>query len=222
MTEHKCKLYLISPPVFELDEMAQNLKEAFKGGTISAFQLRMKKKDALSGQYIVAPDEDEVREAIKLLMPICREHDCVFILNDNPYLAAEMGCDGVHLGEDDMSVQEARKIVGKNVVIGASCYGSKDKAFIAAEQGADYVAFGAFYDTQTKTPKGRPTPDLIEFWHQYTDVPCVAIGGIKVDNAAPIIKASPDFIAVVTGVWDYPDGITQAVKDFNEVIDKNQ
>lgn len=221
MTENeKCKLYLISPPKFEIDEMAHNLKEAFKGGPVPVFQLRMKNLDAASKQYISPANEEEVREAIEILLPICRENNCAFILNDNPKLAAEMGCDGVHLGVEDISVKEARKIVGKNFVIGASCYASKDRAFQAGEEGADYVAFGAFYDTQTKTPRGRPTPELLEFWSKYTNIPCVAIGGIKVENAAPIIKAGADFIAVVTGVWDYKKGIAQAVKDFNELFGK--
>jgi len=218
MSDNKCKLYLISPPKFELDEFAHDLKDAFKGGEVAAFQLRMKNKDMTTGQLIAPPDEDDVRRAIEVLKPICKENDCVFILNDNPRLAAETGCDGVHLGEDDMSVKEARGIVGNNMVIGASCYASKDLAFMAAEQGADYVAFGAFYETQTKTPKGRPTPEIIEFWSNFTNLPCVAIGGIKTNNALPLVKAGADFIAVVTGVWGHEKGIQQAVKEFNELF----
>ena len=220
--EDKCKLYLISPPKFDLEEMAHNLKEAFKGGSVPAFQLRMKSKDSKTSQYIAPPDANEVREAIEVLLPICRENNCAFILNDNPKLAIEMGCDGVHVGVEDVSVKEARKIVGKNLIVGASCYDSKDRAFSAGEQGANYVAFGAFYDTQTKTPRGRPTKELLEFWSQYANIPAVAIGGIKVDNCEPLVKAGADFIAVVTGVWDYKDGISKAVKDFNKIFDKNQ
>ncbi len=218
----KCKLYLISPPKFELGEMAHNLKEAFKGGEVPVFQLRMKNLEPLSNQYILPPDENDVIDAVKTLLPICRENNCTFILNDNPRLAVELGCDGVHVGMDDISVKEAKKIVGKNVVVGASCYGSKDRAYEAAEQGADYVAFGAFYETQTKTPRGRPEPDILTFWSQFTQIPCVAIGGIKVDNAGPIIRAGADFIAVVTGVWNYSGGISKAVKAFNDLIDENQ
>ena len=218
MTEDKCKLYLISPPNFNLDDMAHNLKEAFKGGPITVFQLRMKKQDPITQQYILPADEDDIRKATKVLLPICRENNCAFILNDNPKLASELGCDGVHLGEEDISVKEARNIVGKNFIIGASCYASKDRAFEAGEQGADYVAFGAFYDTQTKTPKGRPTTEFLEFWATYTTLPCVAIGGIKIDNAKPIIDAGADFIAVVTGVWDYKEGPAKAVKLFNELF----
>ncbi len=214
----KCKLYLISPPEFELAEMAHNLKEAFKGGEIAVFQLRMKTLEPLSQQYILPADEGDVRAAVAVLMPICRENNCAFILNDNVKLAAELGCDGVHLGDEDISVKEARAIVGKNFVIGASCYASKDRAFQACEEGADYVAFGAFYDTKTKTPKGRPSLELLEFWSRFTNIPCVAIGGIKVGNAEPVIKAGADLIAVVTGVWDHGQGVTAAVRDFNKLL----
>ncbi len=216
-----CGLYLISPPSFNLDDMVQNLKEAFRAGPIPAFQLRMKTLDAATNQMIALADRNDVRDAIEALMPICRENNCAFILNDDVNLALELGCDGVHLGEDDMSVKEARKLLGKNFVIGASCYGSRDKAFEAGEQGADYVAFGVFYDTTTKTPKGRPSPDLLTFWREYANIPCVAIGGIKVDNCAPIIRAGADLIAVVTGVWNHPEGIATAIKQFNKEIENN-
>lgn len=218
MQKEKCKLYLISPPSFKTDEMADNLRDAFKGGEIGAFQLRMKNKDYNTGQFIAAPDEEKVREAIEILKPICHNYGCNFILNDNPKLAAETGCDGVHVGIEDITVKEAEKIVGKNMVVGASCYDSKDRAFQACEDGADYVAFGAFYDTKTKTPRGRPTTDLLKFWSTYSNIPCVAIGGIKVENAAPLVKAGADFIAVVTGVWQYNKGVSQAVKDFNTIF----
>ncbi len=213
-----CKLYLISPPRFELNDFASELKKAFKGGEVPVFQLRMKSLDEKSGHYIAPENEDNIREAVKVLLPICRENNCAFILNDNLKLAKELGCDGVHLGEDDISVKEARKAAGKNFIIGASCYGSKDKAFEAAENGADYVAFGAFYDTQTKTPKGRPEADILTFWSTFTEIPCVAIGGIKVDNCEPLIKAGADFIAVVTGVWDYAAGVQKAVENFNQKL----
>ena len=220
MSEESCKLYLISPPKFDLDEFSHELHDAFAGGEISVFQLRMKTKDAISGQYILPPNEDDVIDAIERLMPICKENDCVFVLNDNPQLALKMGCGGVHLGEDDETVKFAKELLGKNTVVGASCYASKDKAFSAAEQGADYVAFGAFFETQTKTPKGRPTTDLLKFWTSNTTLPCVAIGGIKVDNAQEIVEAGADFIAVVTGVWDYEKGTKAAVKEFNKIFEE--
>lgn len=213
----KCKLYLISPPYFELEQFKESLIEAFSGGEISVFQLRMKSKSE-DGYFTSEPDWEEVEKVARELMPICHDNNCVFILNDNPELAKKIGADGVHIGSEDVSVKSAREIMGEGKYIGASCYGSKDLAYNAAEQGADYVAFGAFYDTQTKKPKGRPQPELLEFWSRYTTMPCVAIGGIKVNNAEPIISAGADFIAVVTGVWNYDQGVKQAVSDFNKLF----
>ena len=213
----KCKLYLISPPHFELDEFKLQLTEAFSGGEISVFQLRMKSKDD-SGYYVDPPNWNDVENIALELMPICHANNCVFIINDNAQLAAKINADGVHVGSDDLSVAEAREIMGEGKYIGVSCYGSKDLAYKAAEHGADYVAFGAFYDTQTKKPKGRPEPELLEFWSTYTNMPCVAIGGIKTNNAKPLIDAGADFISVVTGVWDYEKGVRQAVLDFNKLF----
>ncbi len=208
----KCRLYLITPPKFELGGFTEQLKAAFNGGDVAALQLRM--KDGL--QYA---DEDNVRRAAETIIPICAEYDVQFILNDNPKLAKEVGAGGVHIGEDDISVAEARKIVGEDMVIGASCYGSIDKAMIAGEEDADYVAFGAFYETQTKEPRGRPSPEILKIWSEIATIPSVAIGGIKPDNAAPLVKAGADFIAVVTGVWNYSDGAEAAVREYNRVID---
>ncbi|MDX1949564.1 MAG: thiamine phosphate synthase [Rickettsiales bacterium] len=211
------KLYLISPPNFELEEMKLKLEEAFKGGEISVFQLRMKSLSP-DGTYNSKPEEKLVRKAVAELLPICHKNKCVFILNDNPKLASELNCDGVHIGEDDGNAKEAKKIMGEGKYVGVSCYASLDRAYKAGEEGADYVAFGAFYETQTKKPKGRPTLELLDFWQKYTNIPSVAIGGIKVENAEPIIKAGADFIAVVTGVWDYKKGVKQAIADFNKLF----
>lgn len=213
------KLYLISPPQFELGEFRKELESAFKGGEIPVFQLRMKTK-AEDGSITAPADQKEVRKAAKELQKICNDNNCLFILNDEVRLAAELNCDGVHIGADDMSIADARKIMGAGKYIGASCYASVDRAFTAGEQGADYVAFGVFYDTQTKTPRGRAKPELLEFWSKYTVIPSVAIGGIKINNAKPIIDAGADFIAVVTGVWDHQKDAETAVKEFNELFNK--
>lgn len=215
--DYKCKLYLISPPTFDLEDFKSNLKEAFSGGEVAVFQLRMKTR-AEDGTFTAPPNWDEVERVAKEIMPICHQNKCAFILNDNPTLAAKIDADGVHVGSEDLSVREAREIMGEGKYVGASCYCSKDLAYKAAEQGADYVAFGAFYDTKTKKPKGRPTPDLLKFWSTYTTLPSVAIGGIKTHNAKPIIDAGADFIAVVTGIWDYDKGIRNAVSDFNQLL----
>lgn len=211
------QLYLISPPHFNLNDFKVKLEEALSAAQIPVFQLRMKTINN-EGKYINPPVESDVRNAVKELLPICKKYNTAFILNDSPKLAKELGCDGVHLGDEDMKITDARKIVGENFIIGASCYGSKDLAYEAAEQGATYVAFGQFYETKTKEPKGKPTTDLLKFWSTYTNLPCVAIGGIKVENAKPIVNAGADFIAVVTGVWNYEKGIAAAVRDFVEAI----
>jgi len=202
-----CRLYLITPPKIDLEKFVDDLKQAFAAGDVAVLQLRL--KDA---------PRDEIKKAAETLLPICRGYDVAFIINDDPELAKEVGADGVHVGEEDVSVKEAREILGEGKIVGASCYASKDRAFTAGEQGADYVAFGAFYETKTKEPKGRPDIDLLEFWHEYANIPCVAIGGIKPDNAAPLAKAGADFIAVVTGVWDHAQGPAEAVKEYNKAI----
>jgi thiamine-phosphate pyrophosphorylase len=213
------QLYLITPPHFELEKFIPQLTSALEDGGVNVLQLRMKSL-AADGTYTAEPNWAEVKMAAAEIMPICKKFGVAFILNDNPQLAVELGADGVHVGSEDISVEDAREIVGDDMFVGASCYASKDLAFEAGEQGADYVAFGAFYETQTKKPKGRPTPDLIEFWQEYTTIPCVAIGGITPENAEPIVKAGADFIAVVTGVWNHPKGAKTAVAEFNKVFEK--
>lgn len=208
--KERCRLYLITPEKFELAKLLKDFREAVTGGDIAVLQLRMKN----------VPDED-ILAAGKALLPICRENNIVFIVNDRPDLAVKIGADGVHLGEEkDGTIEEACGIIGPEMIIGYSCYDSKDRAFQAGEDSADYVAFGAFYPTKTKEPKGRPTLELLEFWSEYTTVPCVAIGGIKPDNLAPLVKAGADFIAVVSGVWQHEKGPAAAVKEYNQAIDK--
>jgi len=207
--KYRTRLYLISPSEFDLDDFAVSLKEALSAGDVACFQLRMKQAS-----------KEEIIQAANLLMPICKEHDVSFIVNDYPEIAKEVNADGVHIGEDeDGGYENARVIIGDDKIVGVSCYASKDKAFLVGDKGADYVAFGQFYESKTKPPKGRPTTELLEFWSQFTIVQSVAIGGITPDNAGPIIKAGADFIAVVSGVWEHPDGVAKAVVEYNKVID---
>jgi thiamine-phosphate pyrophosphorylase len=170
---------------------------------------------------LLAPPDEEIEKAALAVKEVCGEFDVAFIVNDNPALAKKVDADGVHLGEDDCSVVRAREIVGDNATIGVSCYGSRHRAMEVAEKGADYVAFGAFYETQTKEPKGRPTPDILEEWSEFTTIPCVAIGGIKAHNGGVLVKAGADFIAVVTAVWDHPSGPKKAVEELNAMIDED-
>ncbi len=212
MTE--CSLYLVSPPRFEPAIFIPALNEAFAAGGVKAFQLRL--KDA---------DDNTIIACAQEALPLCHKHDVAFIINDRADLAVKCNADGVHLGQEDMAVGEARAIVGPNRVIGVSCHASKDMAMRAAEAGADYVAFGAFYPTQSKPKEkiekwGVPTPEIVEWWSTYTTVPCVAIGGMTAGNCAPLAKAGADFIAAITAVWDHPKGAGTAVKEFKKAIKK--
>jgi thiamine-phosphate pyrophosphorylase len=201
------QLYLISPEKIELQNFKTSLDEALSSGHVAVFQLRLKN----------IPDE-EIITAVKTLMPICHQYGVQFILNDNAALAAKVGADGVHVGEEkDGTYDDARKIMGKKIV-GVSCYGDIDRAIDFSEKGADYVAFGAFYPTTTKTPKAQPKPDILEWWVRNSTTPCVAIGGINAENCAPIVKAGADFIAVVSAVWGHQKGVKFAVEELAEAV----
>lgn len=200
------KLYLISPPQIDLPVFAKSLEDAFAGGVVGAFQLRLK-----------GVSDEEILAAAKKLIPICRTREVAFILNDRADLAKICGADGVHLGQDDGKVAQARKLLGDEVVIGVSCHDSKHLAMEAGEDGADYVAFGAFYPTTSKRPEelakyGTPTPEILSWWREYMVLPSVAIGGINPQNAAPLVQAGADFIAVIQAVWNHPEGAKMAVK----------
>jgi thiamine-phosphate pyrophosphorylase len=140
------------------------------------------------------------------------------LINDRPDLAVKADADGVHVGQDDMSYAEARRHVGPDRIVGVTCHASRDLAIDAADAGADYVAFGAFFPSGTKAPKTRAALDLLAWWSEIATVPCVAIGGITVANCAPLVEAGADFLAVVSGVWDYADGPGAAIRAFNAAI----
>lgn len=200
-----CRLYLITPP--RLDDLAafgHALAGALDAGDVAALQIRLK------GQ----PDEI-VAAAVDALMPIAQARGVAVILNDRPDLAARLGCDGVHIGQDDAPLSEARRIMGKAAMIGVTCHDSLHLAMEAAEGGADYVAFGAFFPTATKEARTRADPELLTHWQADMLVPCVAIGGITVDTARGLARAGADFLAVSAGVWSHGDGPAAAVKAFN-------
>lgn len=163
-------------------------------------------------------DDDAIRHACDVLRPITQDRDVSFILNDRADLAAETGCDGVHVGQEDHPYAEARAMVGDDLTVGVTCKQSTHLAMEAAEAGADYVAFGAFFPSTTKDTSGGADPEILTTWQETMLTPCVAIGGITVENCAALVKAGADFLCVASGVWDYPAGPAQAVKDFNRVI----
>ena len=201
-----CRLYLISPPRIAPGDFSGVLKDALKGGDVASFQLRLKHVS-----------DDEIRRATDMLRPIVQAAGVAFILNDRPDLAAELGCDGVHVGQEDAPYAQARAAL-PNGIVGVTCHDSRHLAMEAGEAGADYVAFGAFFATQTKAPKSQADIELLRWWSETTIVPCVAIGGITVANAPALIEAGADFLAVASGVWEHEDGPQAAVRAFNALF----
>ena len=177
------RLYLITPPALDPDKFARELEEALAGGDVACLQLRLKDVD-----------DDAVRRATAVLKPLAQEHGVAFIMNDRPDLAAELDCDGVHVGEEDMPYAEARRLLGPDRIVGVTCGASRDRAITAAEAGADYVAFGAFFPSITKAgAKYRATPEVLQDWSETTVVPCCAIGGITQENCAPFGRSRRRF-----------------------------
>ena len=201
------KLYIISPANININEFPSSLEEVLKTGLVACFQLRLKNLN-----------DQELINISKVLKPICNKFDVPFILNDRLDLANKIGADGVHLGEDDPSILDARKLLGPKAIIGASCYNSKHLAMKAAEQGANYVAFGAFFETKTKKAKTKAVMGLIEDWVLISNIPCVAIGGIDSKNCHELIKAGVDFIAVVGAIWNNIDSPRKAILNFKNII----
>lgn len=204
------RLYLITPPAIDPDKFVPELEAALAGGDVACLQLRLKDVD-----------DDTVRRAAAVLQPIARAYDVAFIMNDRPDLAADLDCDGVHVGEEDMPYAEARRLLGPDRIVGVTCGDSRDRAITAAEAGADYVAFGAFFPSPTKAgTKFRADPEVLRDWSETTVVPCCAIGGITQQNCGPLVEAGADFLAVISSVWAYHRGPGAAVRDFNEVFAK--
>ena len=210
MSDTRCRLYLITPPSFtDLAAFARELEKALGAGDVACLQLRLKD----------ASDED-VLNAAKTLKSICEAHDVALIINDRPDLALKADADGVHVGQEDASYAEARELLGPDRIIGVTCHDSRHLAMNAADAGADYVAFGAFFDTTTKEPKTRADVDNLRWWADVMTTPCVAIGGITVDNAEALVLAGADFLAISGGVWNHPENPAAAVAAFNELFER--
>lgn len=200
------RLYLITPPKLPAD-FADRLALALDAGDVACLQLRLKESS-----------DDAIRRAADALMPVAQKHDVAFLMNDRADLAKATGCDGVHLGQEDTGYAEARRLLGPAAIIGVTCHDSRHLAIEAAEAGADYVAFGAFFPTQTKAAKGAANIELLRWWSEIMTVPCVAIGGITPANCASLVEAGADFLAVVSAIWDHPQGAGVAVREFARVI----
>jgi thiamine-phosphate pyrophosphorylase len=201
-----CQLYLISPPTIDAG-FADRLASALDGGPVAAFQLRVKGMDEHSLARLAEP-----------LQRLCADRDVAFIVNDSVSLTKRLGADGVHLGQEDGDAREARQILGPSVQIGVTCHDSRHLAMEAGEAGVDYVAFGAFYPTTTKEVRHVPEPSILSWWVTLFELPCVAIGGITPANAAPLVDAGADFLAVCGAIWNGEGGPEQAVKAFQTVL----
>ena len=199
-----CQLYLISP-LDVTGGFADRLARALDAGPVAAFQFRVKDVDQHEATRLAEP-----------LQRICADRDVAFLVNDSISLAKRLGADGVHLGQEDGDPREARSVLGPNAQIGVTCHDSRHLAMEAGEAGADYVAFGAFYPTTTKTVEHRPEPVILSWWATMFELPSVAIGGITPANAAPLVTAGADFLAVSGAVWSGDEAA--AVKAFAAVL----
>ncbi|WP_187336268.1 thiamine phosphate synthase [Novosphingopyxis iocasae] len=201
-----CQLYLISPPDVGGD-FPDRLEAALDGGPVAAFQLRVKDKASHELAALAQP-----------LLDLCRARDVAFIVNDDIAMAKRLKADGVHLGQTDGDPREARAELGADAQIGVTCHNSRHLAMEAGEKGADYVAFGAFFESATKEASHRAEPEVLRWWSAIMEIPCVAIGGITAQNAAPLIEAGADFLAVSGAVWGHPDGPGAAVTEFGKLL----
>lgn len=202
-----CQLYLITPPtISDMDQFVLDLEAALSAAPVACLQIRLKDIDDLP-----------LIHAADAIVPIAHKYGTSVLINDRPDIVEACRADGAHIGQDDMDYFSSRELLGEDAIIGVTCHNSKELAFKAAMAGANYVAFGAFFDTPTKTPKTRAKLEILEWWQDTVEIPCVAIGGITVDNAELVIKAGADFIAVSSGVWDHSKGPAKAVKDLHQL-----
>lgn len=202
-----CRVYLITPPKPDPVPFARLLSAALDAGDVAAVQLRLKDVD-----------DDAWRRAIDALRPVCQSRGVAFLLNDRADLVRATGCDGAHVGQDDLPTREARRLMGPELTLGVTCKGSRDLAMQAGEDGADYVAFGAFYPSTTKDVTALLDPEILEWWSEMMELPCCAIGGITAENCAPLVRAGADFLAVVGCVWNHPDGPAAGIRALNVAI----
>jgi len=202
----RCRLYLITPPALDPMAFRDVLAAALDAGDVAAVQLRLKDLD-----------DDALRRAIDALRPVVQAREVAFLMNDRPDLAVAQGCDGAHVGQTDTPAAVARKILG-GLTMGVTCHASRDLAMTAGEEGADYVAFGAFFHTTTKDATTQADPEVLRWWSDLMELPCVAIGGITAANCAPLVQAGANFLAVVGAVWNHPEGAAAGVRAMNAAI----
>ena len=212
MSDPTCQIYLITPPqIDDLDGFCDSLAKALAAAPVACLQLRL--KDA---------EDSAIVQAGAAIKPICHAHGTLLLVNDRPDLAAQIGADGTHIGQDDMDYFSSRELLGGDAIIGVTCHDSKQLAFEAAQAGVDYVAFGAVFETSTKRAKTRAELEIFTWWNEAIEIPSVAIGGITTDNAAQVIAAGADFIAVSAGVWQHADGPAAAISQLSALCQSSE
>ncbi len=183
-------IYLISPNKITDESFYDELVLILKSKKISFFQLRLKKETILN-KFIIG----------KKIKKICKKYKVKFLINDDPLLAKKLNADGCHLGQKDMDLVKARTILKKKI-IGVTCHNSINLAKIAIEGGADYLAFGAFYTSKTKTVKYKASLKILESVKKITSLPIVAIGGIKLNNYKKLLLNKANFLAISGYIWN--------------------
>jgi thiamine-phosphate pyrophosphorylase len=183
-------VYLISPNKIENDKFYNDLSLVLESGKISFFQLRLK-NETIKNKLLIG----------RKIRSICAKYKVKFLVNDDPLLAKKLNADGCHLGQKDMGLVSARKIL-KNKIIGVTCHNSISLAKSAVKAGADYLAFGAFYATKTKMIKYRASLTVLKSIKKITSIPIVAIGGIKLNNYKKLLLNKANFLAISGYIWN--------------------
>ena len=182
-------IYLISPNKI-YSQFYQDLKKVLKTGKVGLFQLRLKKY-SIKQKIVIG----------KKIHQICKKHNVKFLVNDDPILSKKLNADGCHLGQKDMNITEARKIIG-NKIIGITCHNSINLAKKAIKKKADYIAFGAFFSTKTKKVKYKATTKILNKVKKLTKIPIVAIGGINLKNYKKLLLNNANLLAISSYVWN--------------------
>jgi thiamine-phosphate pyrophosphorylase len=206
-----CRLYIITPETLDLRVFPDSLARALDAGDVAAVQLRLKNAD-----------DDAWKRAIDALRPICQSHGAAFWLNDRADLVVAAGCDGAHVGQEDMPAREARRLMGPSRTLGVTCKSSHDLADRAVQDGADYVAFGAFFPSTSKQVTKLADPEILRGWAQRSKMPSCAIGGITEANLAPLVRAGANLLAIIGGVWSHAAGPVAGVRAINAAIKNAQ
>jgi thiamine-phosphate pyrophosphorylase len=202
-----CRLYIITPERLDLAVFPDLLARALDAGDVAFVQLRLKHAD-----------DDAWRRAIDALRPVARSRGVGFLLNDRADLVVAAGCDGAHVGQEDVPAREARRLMGSGLTLGVTCKSSRDLARRAVDDGADYVAFGAFFPSTSKPVTNLADPQILRWWSQSGALPSCAIGGITAGNLAPLVRAGANLLAIIGGVWNHPEGPAAGVREINAAI----